>query len=569
MSSQSEMSYLTQPVAVIGAGAAGLSTAHTLIRDGFTDVHILTSDAQVGGVWARDRIYPGLYLNNVHGEYRFSSLEMPPPVAEGGRLSGEDMANYFASFASKFLEGKIQFSVEVSNIRRGVDGKGWLLNVFNLDTHAAETRTYARLVLCTGGCSSPHVPDAFSPAAVAAVGFEGIVIHSADFSRNIDTLLSHSVPNGSEGDSQTVVVIGGGKSAQDICAYLANEGRDVTMVCPKLDAFTASPKPLPDFLRRSRLFSAFSPHIHLRTSLERFLHTTWLGKKIVNFVWHGLADSSFQAANIPQESPLRNTLAAFWNIRVNDEGIPRPNGFHALAVANKIKVLTPARAVKFGDDGRSVILDDGRKLSTSAVVLATGYRSSWSTLFSDGTMDALGLSPHPTDRQSSHVWNYKTLSDSPPIHPDAKAWSSSLIRGIVPAKNIANRDFAVNGNCVATNTGYVIEVSSHWISSYFLGDKMRIPQTPEAALAAAERDAAWLKRRYPEIPAALHPNHTGYVAFWTWPQHVDDMLEDMGLPVMRSGGNALTWPIQVIDSKEIQHLKQERDEARRASKNAS
>lgn len=75
---------------------------------------------------------------------------MPPPVAEGGRLSGEDMANYFASFASKFLEGKIQFSVEVSNIRRGVDGKGWLLDVFNLDTHAAETRTYARLVLCTG-----------------------------------------------------------------------------------------------------------------------------------------------------------------------------------------------------------------------------------------------------------------------------------------------------------------------------------------------------------------------------------------------------------------------------------
>lgn len=50
-------------VGVIGAGVAGLITAHTLIRDGFTDVQVLTRDAQVGGVWAATRIYPGLYLN--------------------------------------------------------------------------------------------------------------------------------------------------------------------------------------------------------------------------------------------------------------------------------------------------------------------------------------------------------------------------------------------------------------------------------------------------------------------------------------------------------------------------
>lgn len=51
------------PVVVIGAGVAGLITAHTLMRDGFTDVQVLTRDAQVGGVWAAARIYPGLYLN--------------------------------------------------------------------------------------------------------------------------------------------------------------------------------------------------------------------------------------------------------------------------------------------------------------------------------------------------------------------------------------------------------------------------------------------------------------------------------------------------------------------------
>ncbi|KAI0650869.1 hypothetical protein C8Q79DRAFT_945478 [Trametes meyenii] len=51
------------PVAVVGAGVAGLITAHTLIRDGFSDVQVLTRDNEVGGTWAASHIYPGLYLN--------------------------------------------------------------------------------------------------------------------------------------------------------------------------------------------------------------------------------------------------------------------------------------------------------------------------------------------------------------------------------------------------------------------------------------------------------------------------------------------------------------------------
>ena len=134
---------------------------------------------------------------------------------------------------------------------------------------------------------------------------------------------------------------------------------------------------------------------------RRFLHNTWLGKKIVAFMWHGLADSSvsyavnrddeyrlnddlvvqFQAAGVPTDSPLRNTVSPYWHIRVNDEGIPRPNGFHGLAVNGKIGVVSPARMAGYAKDGRSILLDDGQELPTSAVVLATGYTSSWSTMF--------------------------------------------------------------------------------------------------------------------------------------------------------------------------------------------
>ncbi|KAI0329615.1 FAD/NAD-P-binding domain-containing protein [Cubamyces sp. BRFM 1775] len=554
----------SESIAVIGAGVAGLITAHTLLRDGFENLTVLTRDSVVGGVWAPDMIYPGLHTNNVHGEYRFSSLEMPAPAAAGARLTGDDMAEYLEAFASKFLQGRIEFGVEVSNIRRCSTRTGWQMDVYDRKSQQHETRAYVRLVVCTGGCSTPRMPTRLDPHAATAAGFKGLVFHSIDFGHKLEDLM-YSVPR-SDGESThnvaPIIVIGGGKSAQDISAYVANEGRKVIVVCSKMGAFTASRKPLPDFVRKSRLSALFSPHIHLRTALERLLHTTWLGKKIVNLVWRSLQRSSYEAFNIPKASPLRNTVSLYWHVSNNDEGIARPDGFHALAVSGKIKVITPAHAVCFSDDGRSVVLDDGQVLDASAVVLATGYTSSWTSLFEEKTIEELGLNPHPANNDAEHRWNYTTLSDAPPLHPNAKAWSSSVYRGLVPAKSIANRDLAVNGACVSPNNGYTAEVASHWISSYFLGDEMRLPKDPAEAFVETERVAAWLKRRHPEVPTALNPSCTGYLAFWTWPQHVDDLLEDMGLPVMRSGGNALTWPFKVIDIKEIKYLKEERDARR-------
>lgn len=49
-------------VGVIGSGPAGLVTAHTLVKDGFK-VQILTRDSSPGGVWAAERVYPGVALN--------------------------------------------------------------------------------------------------------------------------------------------------------------------------------------------------------------------------------------------------------------------------------------------------------------------------------------------------------------------------------------------------------------------------------------------------------------------------------------------------------------------------
>jgi dimethylaniline monooxygenase (N-oxide forming) len=159
-------------VCIIGAGPAGLITAHTLIQDGFVNVQVFTRDRSPGGTWSADRVYPELYINksvavyrsllalsewlyrnSVSGEYKFSSYPMPPPVNEspGGRLSGDDLRQYMESFAEKFLKDKIRFNSEVVAVRRFEGGNSnWLVTVEDLCKNERMHLPFDLIVLCTG-----------------------------------------------------------------------------------------------------------------------------------------------------------------------------------------------------------------------------------------------------------------------------------------------------------------------------------------------------------------------------------------------------------------------------------
>jgi len=374
-------------------------------------------------------------------------------------------------------------------------------------------------------------------------------------------ILSNVKP-ASDAEPGHVVVVGGGKSAQDAAAYFTRQGRKVTLVFETTDSIVASPLPvpLPDFIRKSRVLSVFAAHIELRTRLERFLHTTRVGSFIVRKFWNLLAKSSLNAA-IPGPTPLRNTQSIFWGIRTNDEGVVTPDSFYGLVRQGKIKLEAPARVTGFGKDGRSLLLSDGRKVEANAVILGTGFTSSWKGIFDDSIMDEVGLGRYETTDKTK--WDYLSLKNPPPARVEGQEWGSAIYRGIVPAKNILKRDLAMNGSVITTNNGQLFETTSHWISSYFLSDPfLRLPSTAEQAIAHAERNAAWLKQRYPGMLAWVNESYSSSIAFWTWCQAVDELLEDMDLPSMRSGGNWLTWPFKVNDVSQIATLGEERRQKR-------
>ncbi|CAA7266095.1 unnamed protein product [Cyclocybe aegerita] len=356
---------------------------------------------------------------------------------------------------------------------------------------------------------------------------------------------------------------GGGKSAMDISAKLANEGRRVVNVFQKADVFLAAKTKLPDIIRKGRLLSVFSPHIVLRTRLERFLHTTALGSWITRNFWNKLEQTSFDSFALPKDSPLRNTSSNFWGIRINDEGRVNPKNYYSLVNAGQIELVAPARALGFTGDGKSVRLSNGQEVTAQVVILATGWKSSWTQIFDESTMEELGLGRHPPTTDVSiaaHSWDYKTLESAPTMHPEnqVQKWVTSVYRGLVPGKNINKRDFAIAGAIFTANNGYTSEVAAHWISSYFQGDPMRIPSSPEEAIAEAELRSAWMRRRYPNMCSWVNESYSSTLDFWTWPQAVDELLEDMHLPSMRSSGNFFTWPFKVIDLKEISTLGEER-----------
>ncbi|TFK38930.1 hypothetical protein BDQ12DRAFT_735153 [Crucibulum laeve] len=593
---------LSAPIAVIGTGPAGLITAHVLLQDGFSNVHLLTRDKTVGGVWARERVYPSLYINNVHGEYRFSALQMPVPArAEetGGRLSGYDMCSYMETFARTHVEDKIKirFQTEILNLQRRGDGI-WVVAIKNLISETNEELLYSRVVVCTGGSSKPYIPDSLSSSNAEKCQFHGPVIHFNESWSRMTDILAATEPIQQEGENRSnthpIVVIGGGKSAQEwvlspsrraraepivsfsACTYLVNEGRRVANVFETVNAFVASPKPLPNFIRKSRMTGICSPSIVLRSRLERFLHTTWIGSKIVKYIWDRLTANSFATYKVPLNSPLRLSRSLFWQLRGGDEGVYRPNSYHSFVNSGTIEVVAPARAVGFTED--SVLLSTGERLPAKAVIVCTGYSSSWDGLF-DSKIDACLVSDSPVDLKTTETtiaeigltnepleleakvndaWDYTTLANAPTVDPKSERWSNPMYRGIVPAKNIMKRDLAMNGAVFTPNCGYTFELCAHWISAYFRVDAMRLPSTMEQALVQAERNSMWMKRRFPGAGSYINQSYGSSLPYFSWPQAMDELLEDMYMPSMRSGGNWFTWPFKVISVDELASLTEER-----------
>ena len=149
------------------------------------------------------------------------------------------------------------------------------------------------------------------------------------------------------------------------------------------------------------------------------------------------------------------------------------------------------------------------------------------------TVDEVGFGKQAPTLPIKDYWRYaSTKKGLPEVHPGINDWTTTIYRGIVPARNLLHRDFALVGSLVrpqyltlrsytltlvqfTANPGYTNEVVAHWVSSYFQGDRMKLPKTTEEAMLEAEKDSVWMKVRFPTMLSWVNDSYSTSLDFWT------------------------------------------------------
>lgn len=199
-----------QPVALIGAGCSGFTTAKRLKDAGIAFDWFEASD-RIGGNWAYDNpngmssAYQSLHIDT--SKWRLQFEEFPVPADWPDFPHHSLIAQYFNDYVDHFgLRGLVQFETPVLQVTRRDDGQ-WDV------TTKLGTRTYASVVVANGHHWSPNRP-------VWEGQFNGDIIHAHDYRTPFAPL--HLI-------GKRVLVVGLGNSAVDIASELGQ--RSITEKC--------------------------------------------------------------------------------------------------------------------------------------------------------------------------------------------------------------------------------------------------------------------------------------------------------------------------------------------------
>ncbi|KAL3428750.1 hypothetical protein BDV09DRAFT_190693 [Aspergillus tetrazonus] len=113
----------TVDLVIIGAGWHGLAAAKTaLALNPDLSLLVLDSATSIGGVWAEERLYAGLRTNNLLGSYEYSDFPMsdnvmPGLVEAGQHIPGRAVHEYLKAYADRFgIRDKIWLNCKVESM---------------------------------------------------------------------------------------------------------------------------------------------------------------------------------------------------------------------------------------------------------------------------------------------------------------------------------------------------------------------------------------------------------------------------------------------------------------------
>ena len=208
------------PIAIIGAGFAGIGAAIQLLRAGIDSFTIFERAGEIGGTW-RDNTYPGAACDVPSHVYSLS-FEQNPNWSQRYATSGEIQAYLLDVVAKWDLRERMQLETEIVQARFDEDAGVW-----HLKTGLGDQFTARVVIAGVGGLVDPAYPEIPGMSE-----FEGEMMHTARWKHEVDLT------------GKQVSVIGTGASAVQvvpaiapIVALLTVFQRTPAWVVAKFDAF--------------------------------------------------------------------------------------------------------------------------------------------------------------------------------------------------------------------------------------------------------------------------------------------------------------------------------------------
>ena len=427
--------YPGKRVCIIGAGIAGLVTAKVLGEDGF-DIVVFEKQAEVGGVWAASRTYPGLRAHNSRESYAFSDFPYPDTTDEFP--TARQVRAYLNAYIDHFgLRPLICLSTEVVSVTRVETHKFQVSVRPSGASEIARALEFDFVVVCNGVHSEPQMPHLAGNEL-----FQGAILHSSQ-------LIDPELVKG-----RRVVVVGAGKSALDCAAWAARHAQGCTLVfrSPHWTAPRYIIGPIrTDWVILTRFFELFLRY-HRLGRFEAFLHGPARG--LVRLLWQAGSRFFRQVLKIPA------VLVPDTALPVGLENIVLGDEFYAALKLGKLELRRGHISRFLG--AQAIELDTSERVEADVVILATGWRQGLPFL------DAELLSQVQRD---GRFYLYRQIL--PPSEPRL---------GFV--------GYASSTACPLTS-----EVAAHWLSQSFSG-LLELPSVVEMEREIA-KVLDWVNEAYP------------------------------------------------------------------------
>ena len=484
------------------AGFHGLVMAKTYLDANPTArLTILDSADTIGGVWCQGRLYSNLKTNNLLGTYEYSDFPMDTAtfgVKEGEPIPGPVVHEYLKAYAEKFnIYQRIRFNSRVDTVMRQEKG-GWAISFSERvgDTTTSKNIISKRLVIATGLTSEPYVPQ-----IAGQEDFDVPIVH-AKYLMDHESLV-HT--------SEEVIIMGGSKSGWDSAYAFASAGVQVNWIIRESGHgpnWMAPPYVTPLRKRLEKLVSVrflswFSPCIWGEHDgfgwVRRLLHTTMIGRFIVDTFWRILANDVIKLNGYdehPETKKLKPWTPPFW-VASSLSILNYPTDFFHYVRNGTIKVhIADVDHLSH----RTAHLSTGKSVRGDAMICSTGWKPcSNITFLPDGMNKRLGLpqtSPSPTSAEAARVLKAdvavlqrlprlrdqpvrgserKELKDlraldarqHPALARDEEEEPYRLYRFMVPPSFINERSIGFSGALMTIHTAMVAQAQALWLTAYF------------------------------------------------------------------------------------------------------